>query len=460
MNKYIKLRKNITTFTIGTLGTKIINILLLPYYTKIFSTNEYGTVELLLTIAGLVIPVISLSISDAVLRFSIDEINNRSNILSVGIFITIMGFLLSLIPSFYICQLIEIKLVVYFYLYTFLSMIYNLFSYFAKGIGNTIVYTKSGIIYSFCFSLLNIFFLSVCKWGIDGYFISLLISLFVCIMYICIKCNYYTYFLAKIDNKTLKKMIKYSVPLIPNNVSWWVSNSSDKLLLEKYADISDVGIYSVAYKLPNAYNSVASVFINAWQISSVETLNDDDKIEFYEKIYNAFFYVMIFLCSIFAIASRFLAAFLFDDDFWIAWTCLPLLITSAFFSNLAAFYGSILTAYKYTTSIFTSTVICAFTNIVLNFLLIPDFKIIGAALATCICYILLFAIRSFYVKKKIKYIPNNIANYLTLTLLLLQVILYNNYFYISLICFGLLSIFCVSIMVRNMISNIINVKKK
>lgn len=460
MNKYIKLKNNILIFTIGSFGSKIINILFLPYYTKIFSTSEYGIVELLLTIAGLVIPIISLSISDAVLRFSIDEINKRSNIFFSGLLITVVGFLFSLLPINYLCNLIEYKFVVFFYIYIFLSMIYNLFSYYTKGIGNTIVYTKSGIVYTFTFSVLNIFFLSVCKWGIDGYFFSLFLSLLISILYMFIKCNYWIYIFSKIDLHIIKKLLKYSIPLIPNNVSWWISNSSDKLLLQRYVDVSAVGIYSVAYKIPNAYNSIVSIFINAWQISSVEALNDDDKIEFYKKIYNIFFYIMIFLTAFIAINARIIATVLFDYDFKSAWKCIPLLVASAFFSNVAAFYGSILSAYKYTTSIFISTIVCAFINIFLNLFFIPSWGIVGAAFATCICYMFLCIIRNLYLKNKIKYISNNLTNYWLILLLLLQVGLYNNYFYLSIICSFLLMMICIRFMIRHKIWKIINYKTK
>ena len=174
------------------------------------------------------------------------------------------------------------------------------------------------------------------------------------------------------------------------------------------------------------------------------------------KIYNAYFYVSIMLTSIIAISARLISIILFENEFQIAWMCMPLLVASVFFSSIAAFYGGILTANKYTTSIFTSTVVCALTNITLNIIFIPKLKTVGAALATCLCYILLFVIRNMYIKHKIKYTSNNCMNYLSIFFLMMQVLLYIDYFHISVVCFVVLAIICIKVIRKSKILNVIN----
>ena len=90
-NKYKSLSKNVALFTVSSFGSKIIAFLLVPLYTSILSTEEYGTADLILETVSLLIPILTIDIQDAVLRFTIGN-GDKKNTISIGINISLIGF--------------------------------------------------------------------------------------------------------------------------------------------------------------------------------------------------------------------------------------------------------------------------------------------------------------------------------------------------------------------------------
>ena len=77
MNKYSRLGKNSLLILIGSIGSKLIAILMLPFYTTWLSVEKYGDVDLVSTYASLMLGIVSLCMTDAIFRFpqgkSVDE---------------------------------------------------------------------------------------------------------------------------------------------------------------------------------------------------------------------------------------------------------------------------------------------------------------------------------------------------------------------------------------------------
>ena len=197
----------------------------------------------------------------------------------------------------------------------------------------------------------------------------------------------------KIDLKILKKMVLYSLPLIPNSISWWISNSSDRYILGYFTNLNELGTYSVAYKIPSILITISGIMISAWELSAVDEFGSEENRVFYSKVYNSYYHISLIGCAILIILVKPLATILFNNDFYTAWRYVPLLAFSSVFNILSGFIGTIFTSAKKTKSIFITTMIGAFSNILLNFALIPFIGAFGAAIATVVSYIVTFVIR-------------------------------------------------------------------
>ena len=90
-NKYKYLAKNMLLFSIGNFVPKLLSLVLIPIYTKKLTTVEFGVYDLLTTTIQLLIPILTLDIQDAVMRFSLDDKCNNDDVLSTAFCIILSG---------------------------------------------------------------------------------------------------------------------------------------------------------------------------------------------------------------------------------------------------------------------------------------------------------------------------------------------------------------------------------
>ena len=191
MEKYRELLKNIFYLLISNFGTKILSFLLIPLYTSILSTSDYGNYDIINVTISLLIPILTISICDAPARFLFDKNNNKKDVLLIGLKYTIIGnviFITFLLINkiFNIIQLFD----TYFAYIIFLFLVnsfYQLFSYYIKGMDKLKQLAISGFINSSLMIFLNLLFLLYFKIGIDGYFLANIFSLLVANLFLVSK---------------------------------------------------------------------------------------------------------------------------------------------------------------------------------------------------------------------------------------------------------------------------------
>ena len=151
-NKYITLFKNMWLFFFASFIPKTISFFLVPLYTQCLTTEDYGTVDLLVNTVQLVAPFLTLQIQDAVLRFSMDSNYDESEVFSTGFTITLKGGFLIILAAllFEITDIIPLPLSywIFFVITYFTGSLSNTFSYFCRGIGKITILTISSIVTS------------------------------------------------------------------------------------------------------------------------------------------------------------------------------------------------------------------------------------------------------------------------------------------------------------------------
>lgn len=403
--KYKKLGANTIWFMVGSFGQKMLTFLFVPFYTSVLSTEQYGIVDLIVTIVTMIWPVFTLLVDEAVIRFLLDKDSDKSKIVTVGFVVNLVGLVGMLILSPIILFIGTIRSYYWlFILYYFAYAMNNFASYTAKGLEKIKIYSSSGIINTGCTVLFNILFLLVFRWGVEGYLVSYIIGFTISSIYILynVRIAQYLNFRDIRYSSYFKEMISYALPMIPNSISWWVSNSVDKFFVTYMCGVSENGIYAVAYKLPSLVNVISNVFMNAWQISAVENFQDRHSKEFYSGIYNMYTMLCAVLVSGCIWFVKIISKLIFAKEFYTAYVYVPVLLFGVLFQVLSTFLGSIYTSSKRTRVLFYSTFIAALSNIGMNAILIPVFKVQGAAIATCISYFICWLIRVIDSRKIMK----------------------------------------------------------
>lgn len=445
MHGYKYLFKNIGLLTISQFGTKFLAFFLVPLYTSVLSTAEYGSFDLFATTINLLVPIVTLNISDAVLLFALDENESSSDVLSVGLKYTIIGFAISIIfLGLNSVSNLFPPINKYWFYFPFLfalTVLNQLFSGFGRGIDKVKETAIGGVICSASMIGCNLLFLLGFKWKLHGYFLANIIALSLQIVYMFISCRLWKYIDISINKGLEKEMKNYSVPLIANNVGWWVNNSSDRYVVTWMCGVSANGIYSVGYKIPSILNMFQSIFSQAWTMSAVKDFDSDDSKGFFSKMYGVYNCGMVLICSVIVITSKLLAHMLYAKDFFIAWQYVPFLTIAIVFGSLAGFLGGIFAAAKDSKLFGKSTIVSAIANIVLNIILVYFIGPLGAAIATLIAYFLVWYIRLEHVRKHINIkinLKRDMCSYLLLILQGIILFIYeNNIFLLYLIEFFL-----------------------
>ena len=355
MNKKSEsLIKNIGLFTIGSFGSKILTFLLVPLYTAVLSTVEYGSVDLVTSTASLLTPIFLLSIFDATLRFGMDSEYKKEDVLSTSINVANKGsFVLLLCLCFIsISHIINIQnsYLIFLALYFVIGAYNQIFNLYLRAKNQASVIAVSGIICTLITCLSNILLLLVFKCGILGYMISNTIGilvqnlyqLFVGKIYLDIKIRHY--------HDLSRPMINYSLPLIANSVSLWINNASDRYILTFIKGIAANGVYSVSYKIPTILFMFQNIFYNAWSISAIAEFDENDSDGFIGNNYSVYSFISLLVCSGLLVINIPLATFLYRGDYFIAWKCVPFLLAGMVFNGISQFEGSLFAATRNTKS--------------------------------------------------------------------------------------------------------------
>ena len=437
MNRNKKLGTNVLLMSISSFGSKLLTFFLVPLYTSYLTTTEYGISDLITTTTSLLAPVFTVSIGEAVMRYALEKEIDKQQVFRVGFITHIVGFLLLLCISPILLKIELLKpYYVFFILYYFTFTFYSMFSLFCRGIQKIGAFTISGIVQTVAMVITNIISLVVLHKGIYGYLLSYIVANVVGLFLLSILGKIYLYMKpGKIDINLAKEMLGYSIPMIPNSISWWISNSSDKYILTFLCGATVNGAYSVAYKIPTILSVCYSVFMSAWRLSAVDDFGSKETEKFYSTILTRMIKALTIMAAGIICFNKILAKFLYAKDFFSARVFVPVLVIAFLLHGLGEFYGSVYTSAKQTKMLLYSSLGGAIANIVLNFLMIPIWKGMGAAIATLISYGIVLFVRAVHSKKIMTiFIPKaeiGLSIALLLIMMIIQTIDFTGSFVIS-----------------------------
>ena len=394
--QYRKLGKNTFLMMLGNFASRFLVFLLVPLYTRCLNTDAYGTADLLTTTISLLSPVLTIAASEGILRFTLNEKHDKKQVFTLSVFIFTVGFILlacfsPLIAMYSIFGGYTWLFLVYYFSYVLLLLLQQ----FVKGLNDVKSYAISGFLSSVVCVVSNILLLAVFGMGVNGYIFAMIAGSLVPAIYLIFKVKIWKYLTNpfKIAKDFVKGYLIYCWPLVINQLSWWINNSSDKYILTYFCGLSANGVYSVAYKIPSFIAALSGILYSAWQISSVDDFGSEKSIKFFSDVYRKYTSVFLISASGLILFIKVLAMIFFANDFSGAWQFAVILIIAAVVQALGSFMGTVYTAAMKPVMIFVTTLLGAALNTALNFILIPRFGAYGAAIATVAGYSLILVIR-------------------------------------------------------------------
>lgn len=401
MDKYKKLMSNTLILSVGTFASKLLVYFLMPLYTAILSTDQYGTADLITNAANLLIPFCCIGITHGVFRFAADDQEDNKTVFSSGLTVLLLS------STVFLCLSPLISYIPYFedwgwllVCYVISSNFHTLAKEYIRAKGRMKLYAVQGILGTILTIAFNIIFLIPMKLGVTGYVLSVAVADALGTVFLVIYEKLYKDFSFKfVSIKKIKEMLRYSLPMMPTTVIWWVTNVSDRFIVTAMCGSAENGLYSAAYKIPTIISLVAGVFNEAWQLSAISESKDAKEVrEFFSAVFDRYQSILFLGCSALIPLCPLFTTLLLDDSYFDAWEFMPVLLVATVFSSLVTFIGTIYTVKKKTSMSMITAAFGAILNVILNLMLIPSMGAQGAGIATAISYFGVFFFRAIHSK--------------------------------------------------------------
>ena len=413
MYSYFKFAKH--TFLIGTLHALgiIQSLVFLPIITKILGAGDYGIWVQIKATMGLLIPLGFFGLQDSLVRFLSGEKNNEK--IQEGVYSSlaftsgatlIMALILTVfsgpIAVFFQFAPIFIKLLGLILIFESLNSAFL-----------TIIQARREIEKYFWFSILKtlgetglIIGAIVLGYGLSGAIFFLLLGRIAIFLILFI------YIIKKIgikvpDFSLLADYLRFGMPTMTNNFSYWVVASADRYIIGLFLGILFVGYYAPAYSI-----GMLLVFFII-PITSILTVvlpkffdeNNFDEVRKYLS-YSLKYFLLIMTPAVFgmSILSRQLLEILSTKEIAAnSYFVVPFIAAAMFVYGIACFFNQILFLVKKTKLIAVIWGVAAFINLGLNAIFIPIFGILAAAIITLISYFCVFLLIWYFAFKELKF---------------------------------------------------------
>jgi O-antigen/teichoic acid export membrane protein len=409
MDKYKKLASNTVIFAIGSFGAKFLSFFLVRLYTGVMSEPEYGKADLLYQTINIIYPLITLAMADSIIRFGLDKGYSKTKVYSSALAVTLLGCtvfalltpLLGTVPEFFGYTFLLFCACVF-------SSVRQLTASFTRSRNQVKLFALDGILATLTTVIFNVLFLVVFKLGVTGYILSIICSDILSILFLWLVGGGYRYINFRGIYETLRDMLRYSAPLVPTYLLWWITSASDRFFVIGMVGEAQNGIYSAAYKIPNLLMMFTTLFFQAWQMSAIENQGDKNLTPFYSKIWGAYSALLCVGAAGLIFICKPLTDILVDTngkDFGLSYKYAAVLIIAMIFQCGCQFLTSVYNVKKKSKNAMFTAAAAAIINIVLNALLIPRIGVLGAALATAAAYLVCFIIRLIDCRRYIPFKP-------------------------------------------------------
>lgn len=384
---------------------------MLPMYTHWLKPEDFGSVDTMNTYSMFIIGFVCLCLPDALFIFPYNatEEKKKEYFSSGAIFsiitITISAFL------FWTVQQVMLHMNFHnvFSDYTWLIFWMMVSAYaqnycqtFTRCLNKMMHYSIAGMLLTFATALFSIIFIP--SFGVKGYAYSLISAQLLAATYSFIAAKSYKYCQVSGNSwSSVKEMLSYSIPLLPNGIMWWLVNGVNRPIMEHFLGLAAIGIYAVANKFTGMFYSVLSIFSTAWGNSVLDEYGKPDFESFYNNYIRLLGTLLFWGGYSIIIFSKFLVSILASEEYHNACLYIPPLMAGIIFAGLSGSVGAVFSATKESKYYFYSSVWGGVSSVVSLLLLTPTLGLMGTCLSVAISFFCMFISRLYYSSRFVKF---------------------------------------------------------
>lgn len=382
---------------------KCFSFFLLPLYTAYLTTEDYGINSIATSFIQTMSFVVAFSLFSSIMRFYVDLKDNPEKlkrfygtiscfVFISGIFFTVLFTIFRNILSDYIFSGVNFYPVI---IVCLLALVFNCQQMIFDNIMRSQQKALKSSICSMTFFLgsvvLNVYFVVYCKYGVLGTLLASLIGYIVYTAYFWIEMSIKKTICICLDFELLKDALKYSIPIMPHNLSTTIALFISKILIGGKASLAGLGIYSVASQFGNIADTIQCYVDNAygpWLYEKLHAKEIDFKKSIRQIVNLLIAVIGLFFLGISLFAHDYIVLFV-DKSYSQAWIYVPMIVSVFAIKTAYYFYVEILFYYKEASKkLFISTLSSSIVNIFLSAIMIPIFGVVGSIFADGIAMVL------------------------------------------------------------------------
>lgn len=421
--RIIELIKNVGILSVGGLCTKAISFFLIPLYTALISVEDYGTIDYLTTVSTLLIAIVSFQMHEAVFKFATIQRGNVDEVKVIFSNIWFVTICLSFIFSILYLSFIGIFDFIgkWYVIGAVISNIFlNVVAKSSRSLGHNVLYSSVNVISAAVIITLNLLFLVVFQLPALYILYSYIAGPVIGGMFCVFIDRLWKYFdIRLLSAVKIKEYIRYSYPLIPNEVAWWIIHASDRLVIVTFLGFYYAGILAVATKFSMAYLTVFSFFYAAWVEQCFLHYKTQSGKEYIERLIPKIFLVFSYFTVVMMVFCIYLYPIVINSSYAKGIILLPWYFIAVLFNVIVGLVSPIYLIHNETKIVMYSTIIAGAINIMVNLMSIGVLGVLSAPVSAVCGYGSVALWRWFDVKKRYLNLNISILKIAEVSLLLL-----------------------------------------
>jgi len=403
---YRDIARHWATYACGALTGSLASILLLPFYTRFLTSAEYGLIAVLDVTMNLLTAILTATLVSAITRWSSEAAtaDERARVTGTAVtFIAVVGGAGVTAGQFASPALAAFTLgtaeYAHYYRIMLVTMLVNVLG--TVAITQLVAMRRSTFVTIVSLGRLlaavglNVYLIAGLGWGIDGFLYANLAVSSVFALGVLTHVVRLTGF--AVSRSLLGRMLSFSLPFVPAVAFGAIIHEGDRLILQRFVSLSDVGVYALGYKIAmTASQLVAGPFAQSWGPILYEVRRRPDAGETYASVMRLSTYVSLLVMLAVSVFARETIHALAGPEFQEAYRVIPLVALGYVLFGLNEHLKVPVLLSGRTREIPIVYSITVVVNLALCALLIPVWGVMGAAtatLATFVVFVLIALVR-------------------------------------------------------------------
>lgn len=404
MSREANLAKNTFIITIGKVCTQLVSFLLLPLYTALLTAEDYGIVDLLNTLVSLLLPIVTLQVDQALFRELIEARKNeeqKAKIISTGTITVVLQCFIYLVLFACISPLVHNEYKFFLASNVLMNAFVMMLLQISRGLGDNKRYAVASFLSASLTIVFNVLFLVAAGLGARGMLLATFTAQFLASVYLFISLKLYRYIRISEYRKTIiRKLWQYSIPLIPNAISWWIIDASDRVIATGFLGVDQNGILAASLKFALLLTGLNYITTLSWTESIATSIDDEDIQDYFNRMMNVILGIFISLSIGMIACVPFAFPMLINAQYSSGYGLVPISVMATLFNVVVGLISVVYVAKKNTKAIARTSFFAAVINIATHLALIKFIGLYAAVTSSFIAFFTMSVYRYIDIRKQ------------------------------------------------------------